>query len=322
MEIGGIIGVVIASLIVACAVIVGVFFLLGYVTFATFVRRRNNDNDLSKAPIFAALGPDFAKYREFVKEKAEEFEKVPFEWVSVKSKDGLKLSGRYYKQEGAPATVICMPGFGPSAYIDCGQFGNYWLGKGFNLLLVTNRARGESEGQYLGFGTLEAEDLKVWVAAVVAKNPEAKIFIHGCSAGATAAMLASAKDLPNNVKGIIEDSGYTRTWDVFVYQIKQVYKLAPFPILHIAELFTKKKAKYNFRASAVKAVSMSGVPILFIHGASDKLAPTYMCNALHAACTAPKDILVVEGAGHMQSYMRATEAYEAKLDEFVEKNLH
>ena len=241
MEIGGIIGVVIASLIVACAVIVGVFFLLGYVTFASFIRRRNNDNDLSKAPIFAALGPDFAKYREFVQGKAEEFEKVPFEWVSVKSKDGLKLSGRYYAQEGAEATVICMPGFGPSAYIDCGQFGNYWRAKGFNLLLVTNRARGESEGQYLGFGTLEAEDLKVWVAAVVAKNPEAKIFIHGCSAGATAAMLASAKDLPNNVKGIIEDSGYTRTWDVFVYQIKQIYKLTPFPILHIAELSRKRK---------------------------------------------------------------------------------
>ena len=139
--------------------------------------------------------------------------------------------------------------------------------------------------------------------------------------GATAAMLASAKDLPNNVKGIIEDSGYTRTWDVFVYQIRQIYKLTPFPILHIAELFTKKKAKYNFRESAVKAVSMSGVPILFIHGAKDKLVPTYMCNACYSACTAPKDILVVEGAGHMQSHMRATAEYEAKLDEFVAKNV-
>lgn len=321
MSVGAIVGIVIASLIIACAVIVGVSFLLGYVTFASFIRRRNNDNDLSMAPVFGALGPDFATYKEYVKDKADKFAEVPFEWVSVKSRDGLKLSGRYYANEGADVTVICMPGFGPSAYIDCGQFGDYWLGKGFNLLLVTNRARGESEGQYLGFGTLEAEDLKVWVAAVVAKNPEAKIFIHGCSMGATAAMLASAKDLPNNVKGIIEDSGYTRTWDVFVYQIRQIYKLTPFPILHIAELFTKKKAKYNFRESAVKAVSMSGVPILFIHGAKDKLVPTYMCNACYSACTAPKDILVVEGAGHMQSHMRATAEYEAKLDEFVAKNV-
>ena len=60
--------------------------------------------------------------------------------------------------------------------------------------------------------------------------------------------------------------------------------------------------------------------ILYVaHGAEDKLVPCYMVNELYEACGSEnKDILIVEGADHAQSYMLGKERFEAKLDNMLE----
>ena len=70
----------------------------------------------------------------------------------------------------------------------------------------------------------------------------------------------------------------------------------------------------------VVSVKNTKVPMLFIHGAEDKLVPPFMVQKLYDACGSEyKDILVVPGADHAQSYMVAKQQFEAKLDALIEK---
>lgn len=305
------------SLIVACGIIIALFFLLGYLTYRQFVHRKKNVADLKKSPIVGALGPDFDKFQEFSDEAVEAFKDVPYEWVSVIADDGAKLSARLYRTEGAESTVICLPGYNTTALAGFAPIAPFYIKNGYNLLLVTGRAQGESGGRDIGFGTPEAADLIKWIELTETKLPDTGIVIHGYSIGAVAALIAAGKGLPRSVKCVISDSAYSKLWDVFEYQIKQLFKLAPFPILHIAEFFAKKKSGCDFRTNIVKYTATASVPILFIHGAKDMFIPTYMCEALYESCTAPKGLLIIEGAGHAQAYMRDTAAYEEAIKGFI-----
>ena len=313
---GGIAGVVIGALIIACAFIIGLFFLLGYVTFlAAFKRPKTSDP--AAHPLRAVFCPHAEEYAEKLAAAKAEADSAEFEWVSVESADGLKLSARLYKKEGASVTVICMHGYSSAGTRDFATILPYYFEKGFNVLLPAERAHGESEGSYTGLGVLEVADLELWVAEVNKLFPENIIYIHGISIGATTALLYSAKNLPSNVKGIVSDSAYTRLWDVLSYQIKHLYKLQPFPILQIAELFAHRFIKIGFhRDSALEAVKQAGVPILFIHGAKDVLLPIYMCEAMYSACTAPKSKFVSETAGFAEAAIMDTDNYLKAVDAF------
>lgn len=314
---GGITGVVLGALIVACAFIIGLFFLLGYITFlATF--KRPKFSDPAKHPLHTVLCPNNESYSESLAAAEKELREKVFETLSVTAADGVRLVAKFYKTENAAATVICMHGYASTGTRDFSNILPYYFSKGYNVLLPDERAHGESGGNYTGLGVIEVGDLELWVSEAIKAAPETKIFIHGISSGAITALLYSAKNLPANVKGIIEDSGYTKLWDVLCYQIKQIYRLQPFPILHIAELFARRFLKTSFhRDSAMDAVRQAGAPILFIHGAKDLLIPIYMCEALYSACTAPKSKFVAEKAGFAEASLMEKDGYLAAVDSFI-----
>ena len=60
------------------------------------------------------------------------------------------------------------------------------------------------------------------------------------------------------------------------------------------------------------------VPILFIHGSEDNFVHTEMVYKLYEACRAEKQLLVVEGAGHGNSYNHAPELYFDTVFGFLE----
>ena len=64
-------------------------------------------------------------------------------------------------------------------------------------------------------GWLDKDDLKCWVNLILEQNSNANIILHGSSMGAATVLMASGDELPQNVKAIIADSGYTSVWDTF-----------------------------------------------------------------------------------------------------------
>lgn len=124
-------------------------------------------------------------------------------------------------------------------------------------------------------------DRTVILAHGYAGQAQSKIVLHGVSMGGATVMMTSGEALPPNVKAIVEDCGYTTAKDQLAYQLKRMYRLPIFPLLHITSLLTKLRAGYFFgEASALDQLQKSKTPMLFIHGDADLFVPTEMVYEL------------------------------------------
>ena len=65
--------------------------------------------------------------------------------------------------------------------------------------------------------------------------------------GAATVLMASGEELPNNVKAIIEDSGYTSVWDIFASEAKARFNLPEFPVLNMFEIVANYRAKIRYK---------------------------------------------------------------------------
>ena len=117
---------------------------------------------------------------------------------------------------------------------------------------------------------------------------DAEIVLHGLSLGADTVLMVSGERLPEQVKAIIEDCGYTSVYEQLGYQFRRMFRLPVFTLLDTTSMVTKLKAGYSIRAaSALKQVLNCRLPVLFIHGSEDAVLPLVMARRLYAACASP-----------------------------------
>ena len=238
--------------------------------------------------------------------------------VEVTAKDGIILRGtEYITDQQSKKWVIVLHGYhsNPDSVLSIGM---HFSKEGYNVLIPSMRASNESEGKYIGMGWLDKDDLKCWINLIIEQNNDAKIVLHGSSMGAATVLMASGDELPNNVKAIIEDSGYTSVWDIFASEAKVRFNLPTFPVLDMFELVANVRSKYDIKeASAIEQVKKSSIPILFIHGDNDDFVPEYMCEQLYEAANCKKDKLIIQNAGHTESKYRELDKYYSKIFEFL-----
>lgn len=256
-------------------------------------------------------------------ESAEKWsENIKNQKVEIKANDGITLRGtQYIVNEESDKWVIVLHGYRsePKSVLTIGeQFSN----NGYNVLIPSMRGCSESEGDYIGMGWLDKEDLKCWINLIINKNPNAEIVLHGSSMGAATVLMLSGDNLQNNVKCIIADSGYTSVWDIFASEAKVRFNLPAFPVLNMFQLVAKFKAGYDIKeASAIEQVKNSKTPILFIHGDNDDFVPLYMCDKLYENANCEKEKLIIEGAGHTEAKYKEPDTYYKKVFEFVNNNI-
>lgn len=281
-----------------------------------------------KPPVFstdkanALMGEDFPALVQRIHRDITVLQKLPSETVEVITKDGLKLKGVFYPAaEKSLVTFVCLHGYNSSGYEDFGSRALRYIRNGYNVLLVNHRHHAESEGKYIGFGVLDRHDVLCWLDAVNKKIPDGEIFISGVSMGGATAMQCSCLALPENVKGIIEDCGYTSVKEEFEFQCRRVVRFVPKFLLAGINFFMKRFAGYGMNdINSVDAVAHSKVPILFIHGDSDIFVPTEMVYRCYNACTADKELYIVKGAEHAMAEFKGGEEYEKRINDFVKKH--
>lgn len=146
--------------------------------------------------------------------------------------------------------------------------------------------------------------------------------IHGISMGAATTMMVSGEAQLPCIKCYIEDCGYTSAWDEFSYELKEMFHLPDFPILYGASTLCKIRFGWSFgECSALEQVKKCHKPMLFIHGDVDTYVPTRMVYPLYAAKPQPKELWLVKGATHAQSYHNERQAYTQKVNQFLNKYL-
>lgn len=133
--------------------------------------------------------------------------------------------------------------------------------------------------------------------------------------------MSTATDLPKSVCGLVADCGFTSPDDVFRSVCRSMYHLPSFPFVDVAEVFTKVFAHFDCKQfSAAQALQSNEIPVLFIHGGADDFVPTYMSINNYTACKSEKQLVIIDGAYHANSYYADFERYTRALSAFIEKH--
>ncbi len=284
-----------------------------------FYRRTMLRNNVDVERTMKMSGTDWGAYADMLAERKAYFLDQPHEDVYITSYDGLKLHAVYFPRGDEKKVAVCFHGYTSQCMSDYIALSDYYLKHGFSMLLPDARTHGQSEGTYVGFGCLDRWDGLEWLRWLIDRNgTDIKVLLHGTSMGGATVLMMSGQKLPEQVKGIVSDCGFTSPKEVFTHVLKTMYHLPAFPIIPLANLVNKKQAGYGMdECNALREVKKAKVPILFIHGTNDTFVPAYMCDELYEACAAPKKKFLVEGAAHAESYYKDTEGYEKALDELL-----
>jgi len=266
-------------------------------------------------------GTDWSIYGEKIRNLKEAVLALPHEDVFIQSKDGLKLHGTIFKKGHSKKIMIGFHGYTGKGMSDLTGVSNYYIANGYSILLVDERAHGDSEGKYIGFGCLDREDALQWIQYVIKETGEdCEICLHGVSMGGATVLMASGLVLPAQVKAIVSDCAFTSAWEVFAHVLKNMYHIPAGPVLTAADQMVQKQAGYSLKqCNAADEVKKAKIPILFIHGSLDTFVPCRMCYELYNNCSSAKDIMIVEGASHAESFYKEQERYEQKLNAFLKK---
>jgi uncharacterized protein len=247
-------------------------------------------------------------------------EKQNFELVELESQDGLKLKARFLRNANPSGkAVILAHGYKGNSEQMPG-ITKFYYEQGYDILKPDARGHGLSEGDYIGYGWHDRKDYVQWSKFLAEEAGADHIFLHGFSMGAATVLMASGEKLPEQVKGIIADSGYTTVLEELSHQLKYLYNLPSFPVMQVTSVITKMRAGYTFaEASAIESVEKNRLPLLIIHGDKDALVPTEMGKRIFETARSDKELWIVPGAGHTEAYTIAEQEYQEKLKEFWTK---
>lgn len=243
------------------------------------------------------------------------------ERVEIRSYDGLRLAARLLPCDNAKGTIILMHGYRAPMYRDFACAYEYFSSLGFSLLIPSQRAHGESEGRFICYGIKERFDCLGWARYIHDRfGTDKDIFLDGLSMGSSTVLMASSLELPENVRGILSDSGFTSVRDELKYLIRRHLHLPPGPILFGVNILTRLIAGYSLNeCSTLDCVARTEIPILFVHGTADTFVPHEFGEANYSACASEKKLVLVDGAGHGLSFLTDKPRCKREIEAFFKR---
>lgn len=243
------------------------------------------------------------------------YEKCKVEETFIKSFDNLSLHAYEIKQ--SDQWVIVVHGYYGNAK-DMKYAAKKFYERGFSVLMIDLRGHGKSEGSYVGFGGHDSDDVNAWIQYVLQTKAN-RIYLYGVSMGGATVMMCSDQ-VPKEVKGIIEDCGYSTLKEMFQYQLKQMFHLPSFPILIFANAVLHLKAHYQIKdIQPIEHVRNAKVPMLFIHGDNDTFVPYKMLDEIYNACTTSKMKVVIKHGKHANNHSVDSKTYWEAIDQFIQQ---
>ena len=245
-------------------------------------------------------------------------EDLGIERVEFHSESGSTLHGWFIRGRKGGGAVVLMHGVRANRVSMLGR-ARFLYEAGYSALLFDFQAHGESIGRQITFGHLESRDAQAAVAFLRARLPDEKIAHIGTSMGGAAALLASP---PLDSDAMVLEQVYPAIDRAISNRLKTrlgfwAGALTPLLTLQLGP-------RLGVRADLLRPVDRVGqitAPKLFIAGAQDKATTLDESHQLFNAASEPKELWVVEGAGHVDLHRAAREEYEDRVLAFFNKYL-
>ena len=296
-----------------------IFFIICYQIFVALVDKKEKSTK-SRRKIM--------EFEEFVKRKISEspakkwFEEQAKEDVYIETNDNLKLHAYEIINKKADNKWVILVHAYASESLQLKHCAMKFYENGYNILLLDSRACGQSEGEYLGLGYKDSQDLKEWITYLNKDKKNIDITLYGMSMGASAVLLLASKNL-KSVKMVISDSAYSSVKKLLELEMKNTYKIPKVlskVILKAVSGFSKLILGFSFdNTSTTKVAKKITVPTLIIHGKADKFVPYYMSEKLYNNLKCPKELLAIENANHCEGCWTKEKEYWDTVEKFLKK---
>lgn len=238
--------------------------------------------------------------------------------VEFESGSGSKLRGWLIPGRKGAGAVVLMHGFRDDRRQMLAR-ASFLSEAGYSVLLFDFQAHGESPGKQITIGYLESRDAQSAVEFMKKNCFGEKLGVIGLSMGGAAAILASpALEVDAMVLEAvypdIERAAADRMERYFGVWARGLGRLLIMQ-LPLRAGIEKEALRPIDRVGAIKA------PKLFIAGAKDRHTKLDESREIFAAASEPKELWVVEAAGHVDVHQMAKEEYERRILDFFEKRL-
>ena len=242
---------------------------------------------------------------------------LPYEDLWIKSDDGLKLHGYFYRNDSSNKFILMFNGYRGTPRSNFSGSTLDVINLGYNVILCDQRAHNLSDGHTITFGRKEQYDVVAWIEYVKEKwGNSIKIAIAGISMGAATVLLASDKIDPE-IK-VIADCPFSSQKAVISSMMK-VMKFPPKIFWPLAYLSCIIYGHARLKDDALVNVSNSKCKILIIHGTKDSVVPYKMSERVYLANKDHVQYELFEGVEHALSYLKDTERYRNIVTKFLEE---
>lgn len=192
------------------------------------------------------------------------------------------------------------------------------LAADYSTVMIDLRAHGESPGDTITLGDLERHDVRAAVAYARREHPGEAVGLIGVSLGGVAAVLAS----PLDVDALVIESVYPDI-DTAVRN-RVAAQLGPLAWLPATLLLVQLEPRLGVARSALRPLDRMaglGCPVLLLSGAEDPHTTVADTRTLFDAAREPKELWLVDGAGHVDLHAAAPAAYAARIGGFLGRHL-
>ena len=235
--------------------------------------------------------------------------------VTVTS-DGLRLCGRF-TDFGSEKTAVILCGRAEGCIYSY-HYAEPYRKMGYNILVIDQRAHGNSEGKFSGIGVLEQNDVIAWLRLLETEHHTKHAILHGACIGAACAVYTAANpNCPAILKGIVTDGLYRSFFDVFIARFK-TYNRPVFPVLYEITWLIRRKIGVDIRRQGpIAYLPKVRVPVLFIHSKEDVSSLPKFVPELLDACEAPTTMVWMDHGVHSHLRWVNTERYDQVVTEFA-----
>ena len=251
--------------------------------------------------------------------------KIDFRDASVTANDGAVLRGwLFHPAHANGSTVILLHGVSDNRLGMLG-YGRWLISNHFSVLLPDARAHGLSGGAVATYGLLESDDIHRWADWVRENERPGCIFGFGESMGAAQILQALSRE--PGFCAVVAESPFETFREVSYARFGQPFHLGPWlgrtffwPTDEVGFLYLRLQYGLNLDvASPKEVVRASTVPVLLIHGTSDRNIPSYNSRDIQAANPLHASVWLVRGAGHCGAYQVNPQEFSRRiLDWFSE----
>ncbi|QDT04472.1 2-succinyl-6-hydroxy-2,4-cyclohexadiene-1-carboxylate synthase [Rubripirellula lacrimiformis] len=236
---------------------------------------------------------------------------------TIPSESGATIHGWHTSIDGSQGVIVLVHGIRGSR-LSMIQRARWLHQKGYATVMIDLQSHGESTGETITIGQLEKHDVRAAVTFARLQHPDQPIGIIGVSLGGAATLLGS----PMEVDAVVVESVYPDIDTAIHNRVAAV--VGPLSWLPSTLLLIQLEPRLGiprWKLRPIDKVAETGCPTLVMSGSDDRHTTAAETVAIFDNAQEPKELWLVDGAGHVDLHQADPAEYESRVGHFLDQFL-